>query len=373
MNSFEEQLRALREIGMPESDRARTRDRLASAAGRTFQPNRVFHHMNTKRTVSLLAILGLLASASVSYAAEGSAPGDTLYPIKIHVNESVRSAVARSDEDRAKLEADLAERRLVEAELLARRAALDDEKKALLRSEFESHRSRADDHLRSLSVVDATGTLPLREEFDDRFDRRGRHGEALRSLEVEFEDGDDDRGGNESEIRGRESEGEDHSRGGDRGRESDDSRGSSTSSFSRGGGDDQESELRGREEEGEDHERGRGRDDEEDEDDDEDDRRSGSVTPPPTTSQGGPTTSPVSSGKSYTLAEVALHASQGDCYSAISGSVYNLTPFLSAHPGGSVILSLCGKEGTSLYLSQHSMSGKPGSSLSSLRIGALSN
>ncbi len=49
---------------------------------------------------------------------------------------------------------------------------------------------------------------------------------------------------------------------------------------------------------------------------------------------------------SYTLADVAKHATAGDCWMVLNSTkVYNFTPFVSMHPGGSVMVSYCGKNG----------------------------
>lgn len=55
----------------------------------------------------------------------------------------------------------------------------------------------------------------------------------------------------------------------------------------------------------------------------------------------------------YTLADVGKHASPTDCWTSIDGEVYNLTPFISEHPGGAKILQICGKDGTELFTGQH--------------------
>jgi len=55
---------------------------------------------------------------------------------------------------------------------------------------------------------------------------------------------------------------------------------------------------------------------------------------------------------SYTLADVATHASAKDCWMVLNSSkVYNLTPFITMHPGGSVIAASCGKDGTAAFAS----------------------
>lgn len=75
----------------------------------------------------------------------------------------------------------------------------------------------------------------------------------------------------------------------------------------------------------------------------------------------------------YTLADVAKHASQSSCWSAINGTVYDLTSWISKHPGGeSAILSICGKDGSAAFNNQHGGQRKPEQELASLpKIGAL--
>jgi hypothetical protein len=49
---------------------------------------------------------------------------------------------------------------------------------------------------------------------------------------------------------------------------------------------------------------------------------------------------------SYTLADVAKHASAADCWMVLNSTkVYNFTPFVSMHPGGSTMVPYCGKNG----------------------------
>ena len=48
----------------------------------------------------------------------------------------------------------------------------------------------------------------------------------------------------------------------------------------------------------------------------------------------------------FTLSEIAEHNTIDDCWSAIEGSVYDLTPFINGHPGGPQILKACGVDGS---------------------------
>ena len=70
--------------------------------------------------------------------------------------------------------------------------------------------------------------------------------------------------------------------------------------------------------------------------------------------------------------EIQKHNTKSDCWSLISGKVYNLTGYVSNHPGGqSVIASICGKDGTSAFSNQHGSSSKPNNVLNGLLIGNL--
>jgi len=49
---------------------------------------------------------------------------------------------------------------------------------------------------------------------------------------------------------------------------------------------------------------------------------------------------------SYTLADVAKHATAADCWMVLNTTkVYNFTPFVTMHPGGSTMVPYCGKNG----------------------------
>lgn len=85
------------------------------------------------------------------------------------------------------------------------------------------------------------------------------------------------------------------------------------------------------------------------------------------------TPSPTNSGtKAYSMADISTHNSQADCYTTIGGKVYNLTSWISKHPGGSrAILSICGKDGTAAFTSQHGGQARPERELASFYIGDL--
>lgn len=101
------------------------------------------------------------------------------------------------------------------------------------------------------------------------------------------------------------------------------------------------------------------------------------ATPTPTPTKTTPTptptkTTPKPSGKSYTKAQVAAHKTGADCWSIINNKVYNLTSYVSSHPGGTAVISaICGKDGTSAFSGQHGGQATPASVLSGLLLGSI--
>ena len=84
------------------------------------------------------------------------------------------------------------------------------------------------------------------------------------------------------------------------------------------------------------------------------------------------TTPATDTSKTYTMTDVQAHNTQSNCWSAIGGDVYDLTSWVSRHPGGAQsIISLCGTDGTSAYTNQHGSSRRPKSVLALLKIGSL--
>jgi len=58
--------------------------------------------------------------------------------------------------------------------------------------------------------------------------------------------------------------------------------------------------------------------------------------------------SPAVEAKSFTIADIALHATKDDCWLAIHGKVYDVSNY-TKHPGGEAILEGCGKDATVFF------------------------
>lgn len=90
------------------------------------------------------------------------------------------------------------------------------------------------------------------------------------------------------------------------------------------------------------------------------------IIPPPTD------VPPVTTESTFSLSEVALHATADDCWSVVNGNVYELTEWISGHPGGSsAIESMCGIDASTMFNNQHNGQGEPEASLASFQIGTV--
>ncbi len=121
--NFKQLMKQSRAIALRDTDREQMRTHFVNLLGldadsvkpRTFWHTILISHRHAGIAFGLVILL-IAATTGVAAAAEGSIPGDTLYPIKIHVTEELRSALARKPESKAEWETKRVERRLSEAE-----------------------------------------------------------------------------------------------------------------------------------------------------------------------------------------------------------------------------------------------------------------
>ncbi len=100
-----------------------------------------------------------------------------------------------------------------------------------------------------------------------------------------------------------------------------------------------------------------------------------SVSTPTTAPSSTPTTEPTTKPTtvaSYTTADVALHNNQSSCWTIVEGKVYDLTSFITKHPGGAKrILGICGIDGTAAFTGQHSGDARPQETITGYEIGII--
>lgn len=98
-----------------------------------------------------------------------------------------------------------------------------------------------------------------------------------------------------------------------------------------------------------------------------------SAPPPSPLSTSSAPTSSAPTTAAITMADVGQHDTPRDCWTAIDGKVYDVTSWISQHPGGpGVIRRLCGTDGTSAFSGQHAGQRRPARELANFLVGPLS-
>ncbi|MBO3142526.1 cytochrome b5 domain-containing protein [Dermatophilus congolensis] len=103
-----------------------------------------------------------------------------------------------------------------------------------------------------------------------------------------------------------------------------------------------------------------------------------SSTPSPTRSAPSstrgstPSSSPAGKRRPITVAQVKQHSTSSSCWASINNKVYDLTAWISRHPGGpGRIKSLCGTDATAKFSEKHGQERDPNQVLAKYLIGAL--
>ena len=114
-------------------------------------------------------VIILVITGGTSFAAEGSLPGDILYPVKTVLNESVKSVLVIGPQAEVKWETEKISRRLDEAEELAVRGDLDEETSAILEEKVGEHLALLEEKTETLeSEGDATKSIEAISDLEAR-------------------------------------------------------------------------------------------------------------------------------------------------------------------------------------------------------------
>lgn len=112
-------------------------------------------HINGWRLFQVVgATFGILI-LSISYLAERAVPGDSLYAVKVDINEEVRSALTRSPYEKVVWETERLNRRIAEARLLASEGRLTDDVEAKVAEAVKEHSDNARREIEALKQTDA--------------------------------------------------------------------------------------------------------------------------------------------------------------------------------------------------------------------------
>ncbi len=340
---------------------------------------KLFNLFTLKQTYIMPIVLFILLSlgAGTSVAAQGSLPGDVLYPIKIHLNENIEGFATISSKGDAEVALKQAIRRLEEAESLEARGSLSEERALEIRGNFSRE---VESMNKRLAKIAEKGDSKSRDEVNDRFEKE--IDDHFRTFIIITGDGttttpfadiirvrkerSDDKNDKEDNLkRANEKSGarliddKDNNRGGT----SDDSDDSDDDSS-----DDSLDDLN------DDRGGNSGRDDEDNDNDEDEDEDSGKDLPvivlPVATSTATSTTGTTVA--KFTLTQVAQHNVSTNCWAVVGGVVYNLTSWISQHPGGAVaIIGLCGTDATVAFTAQHGGQGNPARELAGFKIGVV--
>ena len=184
MIKFEEIIKQAKGVKLSKREKSELRAILFARIGISYQPVprpvlfRFFRPIPIPILASFLA-LALLGSG-VSFAAEGSLPGDVLYPVKLKINEEIKSTLALSAQSKADWEAKRLERRLEEAEKLSVAGRLDEKAKAKIESNFEKHAEKTQARIAQL---EAKADVKSASEISSKLETSLRsHGRILRKF-----------------------------------------------------------------------------------------------------------------------------------------------------------------------------------------------
>lgn len=106
--------------------------------------------MERKFMPTLVFVAILLTTGGTSIAAENSLPGESLYPLKINVNEQLQALTAFTPEAKAKVASDAANQRLKEAVILSKRGQLNDGTKEILEQQIMKNAGEIKNQVASL-------------------------------------------------------------------------------------------------------------------------------------------------------------------------------------------------------------------------------
>ncbi len=171
-------------IGLEESDRSDLRTSIQEHIENTNTPTntlwvgewQVFRRL---RRSALVTAMLLFTLGGVSLAAEGSLPGDFLYPIKTNVNEEFMQLASISPGSEAETESELTARRIKELQALADRGNLNENISGDLAAEINQHITSARNNIEDISVEADSEAGSLKDKLSSTL---GEQEEVLNNL-----------------------------------------------------------------------------------------------------------------------------------------------------------------------------------------------
>jgi len=178
-------IRGTQDVHMTEDDRAAMRERLVAymeympitrpTLGRRARGSWVsfgaFFRAHHIAGALMIALLFTTSTVGVSSAAAAAAlPGDLLYPVKIHLNEGVRTVFMSSEEAKLTWERERAEKRLEEAGQLAAEGRFDAKAQEEVARRFAEHTEKVVEKVQRVEATDPVLAAEVSGEFEEALD-----------------------------------------------------------------------------------------------------------------------------------------------------------------------------------------------------------
>jgi hypothetical protein len=178
MNKFTKQFHTeAHDVRLTSAERSRIEHALRQAMGTSVATPSPFFISSFYFSRALVAVaLILVVGGTTAFAAEGTLPGDLLYPVKVGVNEPFTGALAFSNTAKATWHADVAETRLSEAETLAENGTLTASTSDELETNFNEHASAVAMLARDIGAENADSGHAISLKFSSLV---ARHGAAI--------------------------------------------------------------------------------------------------------------------------------------------------------------------------------------------------
>lgn len=195
MKHTEQELKKLSEtLALTASEKSAHRERVLSFMSEhpasTPSPYAPFVLGFFRYAVAIVLVLAVTGTG-VSFAAEGATPGDTLYFVKLKVNEPTRLAFTRDPEERANLEVSLVEKRLEEFAEASAKTDIDEGTTDLVVDSLSDRLEGAHSDILTLQAEGVAATAAL-DTAVDLYSLLAAHTEVLERIGEENPDSSED-------------------------------------------------------------------------------------------------------------------------------------------------------------------------------------
>jgi hypothetical protein len=179
-SSFTERLKSeVRDLRLTHAEKSAMRVRLFDVMYPAAQPS-PFVYISRFSMVFTAVIFLLIGSGSyTAFAAQKALPGDPLYPVKVNVNETVEGALALSASSKAQWHANVAQRRVAEAEVLASQGKLSAAAATQISTNLTDHAEQAQALTSVIAVTDPGTATQISTELSSALDA---HEEVLAQI-----------------------------------------------------------------------------------------------------------------------------------------------------------------------------------------------